>query len=97
MVSVYSSGNPKIEVGTSNWNIAVIGLTMLFFWKNMDFGTLDLQSLECFNLGLMGHPSRNMEDSGAEGHLNCVGPLAQELSVEKNFNMWPRNCFVMFW
>ena len=25
--------------------------------------------------------------------MNCVGLLAQEASVEKNFNMWPRDCF----
>ena len=34
-----------------------------------------------------------MEDSGAEGHLNCVGLMAQEVSVKKNFNMWLRDCF----
>ena len=29
----------------------------------MDFG----KAMECFKWGLMGHPSRNMEDRGAEG------------------------------
>ena len=33
----------------------------------------------------MGHPSKNMEDSGAEGDFNCGGQ-AQELS-EKNVSM----------
>ena len=51
--------------------------------------------MECFNLGLMGYPSRNMEDFAAEYDLNCVD-LAQEVSV-KNFRMWPRDCFVVFW
>ena len=37
----------------------------------------------------MDHPGRNIKDSGAED----VGLMAQEVSVEKNFNMWLRNCF----
>jgi len=45
----------------------------------------------------MGQPSRIMEDSGAEGHLKCVGMPALEMSVEKYFHMWLRDCFVMFW
>jgi hypothetical protein len=48
------------------------------------------KAMGCFNQGLMDHNSRNMEDSGAEGDLNCGG-LAQEDS-EKNFSMWPRDC-----
>jgi hypothetical protein len=39
-----------------------------------------------FNWGLMGHPRRNMGDSGAEGDLNCGG-LAQEVSEEKNISV----------
>ena len=38
----------------------------------------------------MGHPSSSMEDSEAEGDLNSVG-LAQEVSEEKNFSVWPRD------
>jgi hypothetical protein len=49
--------------------------------------------MECFKWGLMGQPIRNMKDSGAKGHLICVGLLAQEVSVEMDFNMWPRDCF----
>ena len=45
--------------------------------------------MECFKWGLMGHPSRSMEDSGAEGDLN-YGGLAQEIS-EKNFSTLPRD------
>ena len=33
-----------------------------------------------------------MEDFVAESDLNCAD-LAQEVSVEKNFSMWPRDCF----
>jgi hypothetical protein len=40
----------------------------------------------------MGYPSRNMEDFVAEYDLNCTD-LAQGVSVEKNFRMWPSDCF----
>ena len=33
-----------------------------------------------------------MEDSGAEGDLNCIGLLAQGVSEEKSFSMWPTDC-----
>ena len=48
--------------------------------------------MECFKWGLMGHPSRNMEDFVAGSNLNCVD-LAQEISKEKNFRMWHKDCF----
>jgi hypothetical protein len=38
-----------------------------------------------------------MEDGGVEGDLNCVGLLTQEDTEEKNFSVWPRDCFVVFW
>ena len=44
----------------------------------------------------MGYPSRSMEDFVAEGDLN-LADLPQEVSVEKNFSMWPRDYFVVFW
>ena len=53
------------------------------------------KTAECFKHCLMGHPSRNMEDSGAENDLNCGG-MAQEASEEKNFSMLPRDLFVKF-
>ena len=57
----------------------------------MDLGALDLdlwEAVECFTWGLMGHPSRNMKDIGAEGDLNCVA-LALEVSEERKFSMLP--------
>jgi hypothetical protein len=33
MVSVHSKGNPKTEVGTKDWDVAVIGVTMLLFGR----------------------------------------------------------------
>ena len=52
----------------------------------MNFETLDWKAVECFKWGLMGYPSRNMEDSVTEST-----DLAQEDSMEKNFRMWPRD------
>jgi hypothetical protein len=46
--------------------------------------------VKCFKWGLMEHSSRNIKDIGAG--VNS-GVLAQEVSVEKNFSMWPRDCF----
>ena len=51
--------------------------------------------MERFKLGLMGYHSRNTEDFVTEYDLNCAD-LAQEVSVEKNFRMWPRDIFVIF-
>ena len=48
--------------------------------------------MECFKWGLMGHPSRDINDFVSESYLNC-SDLAQESSVEKNFIMWPTDCF----
>ena len=39
----------------------------------------------------MGYPCRNMEDFVTECYLNCAD-MAQEVSVEKNFNVCPRDC-----
>jgi hypothetical protein len=47
------------------------------------------EAVECFKLGLMSYPSRNMQDFVAEYDLNCAD-LAQEVS-RKNFRMWPRD------
>ena len=44
----------------------------------------------------MAHPSKNMEDFVADYDLNCAD-LTQEVSEEKNFSMWPRDCFVRIW
>ena len=40
----------------------------------------------------MGHPSRSIEDFVAGSNLNCVD-LTQEISKEKNFRMWHKDCF----
>jgi hypothetical protein len=34
-----------------------------------------------------------MENITAEYYLNSAADLAQEISVEKNFGMWPRDWF----
>ena len=64
---------------------------MLLFERMWILGLWIWKAVECFKWGLMGYPSRNMEDFVTESDLNCAD-LAQEVSVE-NFNMWPRDCF----
>lgn len=44
------------------------------------------------NGGLIGHPSRHMDDIGAKGDLNCAG-MALDVPVEMNFSMRPREYF----
>jgi hypothetical protein len=48
--------------------------------------------VECFKWGLMGYPSKNMEDFVTESDLKCAD-MSQEVSVGKNFSMWPRDYF----
>jgi hypothetical protein len=50
---------------------------MLSLTTNVD--PLTLKAVECFKWGLISIPSRNMEDGSAEGDLNCVSLLAQEV------------------
>ena len=57
MVSVHSS---KTEVGTRDWGIAVIGLTMLLFERMWIWGLWIWKAVECFKWGLIGYTSRNM-------------------------------------
>jgi hypothetical protein len=68
----------------------MIGLTMFLFGGMWIWGLWIWRVLKCIKRGLVGNPSRNMKDIGAEGDLNCVD-LAQEVSV-KIFGMWPRDC-----
>jgi hypothetical protein len=60
------------------------------------WGLLIWKAVEYFKWDLIGYLNRYMEDFGAETDLNCVD-LVQEVSAEKNVNMWPRDCFVVFW
>ena len=65
---------------------------MLLFERMWILGLRIWKAVECFKWGLMGHPSRNMEDFVAGSDLNCVD-LAQEISKEKNFRMCHKDCF----
>ena len=69
----------------------MIGLTMLLFERMWIFGLWIWNSVEYFKWGLMGHPSRNMEDFVAGSNLNYVD-LAREISKE-NFRMWHKDSF----
>jgi len=49
-----------------------------------------LQPVEHFKWKLMGHVSRNLEESGAGNNVDYYG-LVQEVSEEKNINKRPRD------
>jgi hypothetical protein len=68
---------------------------MLLFGRMWIWELWIWKAVECFKWGLMDHPSRNMEDFVSESDLKCAD-LAQEVSVEKNFSMWHRDCLVVF-
>ena len=48
----------------------MIDLTKLLFGGMWILKLWVIKAVECFKWGLVGHPSKNMEDSGAEGHLD---------------------------
>ena len=55
MVSVHSSKTlNKTKVGTRDWDIAVIGLTMLLFERMWIWGLWIWKAVECFKWGLNG-------------------------------------------
>jgi hypothetical protein len=86
MVSVHSSKIlTNTEVGTRNWGIAVIGLTMLLFKRLWILELWIWKAVECFKWGLMSHPSKNMKDFVAKSNLNYA-EIPQEIS-EENFSM----------
>ena len=93
MVSVHSSKSlTKTEVGTRDWGIAVIGLTMHLFGRMWILGLWIWKAVECFKWRLISYPGRAMEDFVTESGLKCAD-MAQEVSVGKNFSMWPRDYF----
>jgi hypothetical protein len=70
----------------------VIVLTMILFKRMWTLGLWIWNSVGCFKWDLMDHPSRNIEDFVAGSNLNCVD-LAQEISKERNFRTWHKDCF----
>jgi hypothetical protein len=83
MVSVNSSKTLRQKL-VSGVRYYCDRLTMLLFERMWIWGLWIWNTVECFKWGLMGHPSRNMEDFVAVSNLNCVD-LAQEITKEKNF------------
>ena len=63
--------NLKIEVGTRNWGIAMIGWTKCLFGEIGTLGLWVRKAVECFKHCLMGHTSRSMEYNGFDSDLNC--------------------------
>ena len=64
----------------------MIGLTMLLFERMWILGFWIWKAVECFKCGLMGHPSRNMEDFVAGSDLNCID-LTQDFKGEEFQNV----------
>jgi hypothetical protein len=58
----------------------MIDQVMLLFGRMLIWGLWIWKAVECFKWGLMGYPSRNMEDFVTESDLKCAD-LAQEVSV----------------
>jgi hypothetical protein len=48
MVSLHSNENPKTKVGTRDWDIAVLGLTILLFGRMWISGLWIWKAVECF-------------------------------------------------
>ena len=74
--------------------MAVIGLTMLLFGRMWILSLWSWTALKCFKIKwiLMVYPGRNMEHFVAGSNLNCA-VLVQEVSEERNFSMWHKDCF----
>lgn len=70
MLSIHSHRNPK-EIGTKDWCTAMIGKTMLFLKGIWTLKVWITKADECFKCYLMGHHSKNMEESGVECEMNC--------------------------
>jgi hypothetical protein len=63
MVSVHSNkALTKTEVGTKEWDIAVIDLTMFLFGGMWILGLWIWKAMESFKWDLLGYFSRNIED-----------------------------------
>lgn len=67
LVSLHCNGNPKIEVGTTDWDITVIGLALFLHGEIRNIlGLWTRKKSEHFKQGLVGYTSRSMENCGVE-------------------------------
>jgi hypothetical protein len=72
-----------------------MGLTLLLFGRIWIWAVWIWKAMEYFKWGLIGYPSRNMEDFVTESDLNSAD-LAQEVSVENSICVL-ETAFVVFW
>ena len=63
---------------------------MVLFGKRI-VGLWIWKAVKCCKWGLMSYPRRSMEDFVTESDLTVQ--TWPKVSVEKNFSMWPRDCF----
>lgn len=91
MVSLHSNVNSKIQVGTRDWGVAVIGLAVLFSGRVWILGLWIWKAVECFKWG---YPSRNMK--------GCYWVISVAWTWPKKFpwriSVWAlETAFVAFW
>lgn len=84
-MSLHGNRNPKTEVGTRDWDVAVIGLIMFLFGGMWTLVLWVTKAAGCFKYHSMDHTSRSVED-GADNDPNCLG-FEQDVS-EENFNFY---------
>ena len=83
IVSLHSNGNPKTEIVTRVLGIAVMGLTIFLFRGMLIWGLWIWKVVvECTKFGLIGHPSRNMDDICGGCDLN---------SGDCSYDVWMKN------
>lgn len=59
--------SPKTEIGTRDWEIAVIGLTIFLLGGMWALGLWIRKTIGHYKGGLMGNTSKSMEDSRVQG------------------------------
>jgi hypothetical protein len=87
MVSLYSNGTQaETKDCARDYSITMIDLTIFLFKRICTLGLWVRKIVECFKHCIVGHTSKNIKDSSAEGDL-ILGDLDPDISQENNINM----------
>lgn len=73
MVYLHSNENSKKEVGTRDWDIVIMGLTMCLLRGIWTLVFQVIKAGEFFKHCLTAHTSRKMEDRVVKSYLKCRG------------------------